>query len=153
MYTARTDTPDQTPALSILFGYGPVLVILSCGIAALQRVPFALQGGALWSAAILMFLGGVVRGLSFFTEGGPRKSQMLVMLFRFGCGFAAVVLPEPWTVVPLIAGYLSVFFYDPFAARSGAAPRFFASLRRPQMAVALLGLGFLCLAGARQTLG
>lgn len=136
----RTDTPDKTPLLSQVLGFGPTLVILVAGALALANVPWALTLGVLFAAAILIFLAGVVRGLSFFTEGGPRVSQVAVMSMRFGCGLLALLLP-PSLAAPLLAvGYLSALVYDPFAARSGGAPRYFARLRPPQMAIALVGL-------------
>jgi hypothetical protein len=144
----RTDTPDRTPPLSLVLGYGPALVILAAGALALARVPWALPLGCMWAAAILIFLAGVVRGLSFFTEGGPRLTQVAVMMARFGCGLVALLLP-PLLATPVLAiGYLTSLLYDPVAARSGAAPRYFAQLRPPQMLIALVGLALLFLASA-----
>lgn len=147
MTQPRKDTPDKTPLLSLLLGYGPTLIILVTGALALANVPWALTFGMLWSSAILIFLAGVVRGLSFFTEGSPRFSQVAVMGVRFLCGWISLVLP-PVLAAPLLAiGYLSALIYDPFAARSGAAPRYFARLRPLQMVLALGGLVLLFLAG------
>lgn len=143
---ARSDTPEHTPLLSTVLGYGPATVILICGALALVRVPWALTLGALWASAILIFLAGVVRGLSFFTEDGPRASQVVVMMARFLCGLVALALP-PLLATPVLAiGYLTALIYDPFAARSGAAPRYFARLRPPQMGIALVGLVLLYVA-------
>jgi hypothetical protein len=142
----RTDTPERTPPLSLLLGYGPALVILAAGALALAGVPWALTLGCLWSAAILIFLAGVVRGLSFFTEGGPRIMQVAVMMVRFTCGVAALLLPPVLAAPVLAIGYLSSLLYDPVAARDGAAPRYFAKLRPGQMIIALLGLVLLFLA-------
>jgi len=142
----RTDTPTRTPPLELLLGYGPALVILAAGALALAGVPFALTLGCLWAAAILIFLAGVVRGLSFFTDGGPRLTQVGVMMARFVCGLAALLLP-PILATPVLAiGYLNSLIYDPIAARNGAAPRYFAQLRPPQMAIALMGLVLLFVA-------
>jgi hypothetical protein len=141
-----SDTPTRTPPLELLLGYGPALVILVAGALALAGVPWALTLGCLWASAILIFLAGVVRGLSFFTEGGPRLSQVAVMMVRFVCGLAALVLPAILATPVLAVGYLSSLLYDPFAARNGAAPRYFAQLRPPQMVIALLGLALLFVA-------
>lgn len=146
MSQPRTDTPARTPLLSLVLGYGPALAILAAGALALANVPWALTFGCLWAAAILIFLAGVVRGLSFFTEGGPRLSQVAVMMVRFGCGLVALVLPPVLATPVLAVGYLSSLLYDPVAARSGAAPRYFAQLRPPQMIIALLGLVLLFVA-------
>ncbi|VWX53780.1 DUF3429 domain-containing protein [Novosphingobium sp. 9U] len=146
MTRPRIDTPDKTPLLSLLLGYGPALVILVAGALALADVPWALTFGMLWSSAILIFLAGVVRGLSFFTEGGPRLSQVAVMGVRFGCGLLALILPPVLAAPVLAVGYLSSLVYDPFAARSGAAPRYFVKLRPPQIGIALVGLVLLFVA-------
>jgi len=142
----RTDTPTRTPPLELLLGYGPALVILAAGALALAGVPFALTLGCLWAAAILIFLAGVVRGLSFFTDGGPRLTQVGVMMARFVCGLAALLLPPVLAMPVLAVGYLTSLIYDPIAARTGAAPRYFAQLRPPQMAIALMGLVLLFVA-------
>lgn len=146
MTRPRIDTPERTPPLSLLLGYGPALVILVAGALALAQVPYALTFGCIWAAAILIFLAGVVRGLSFFTDGGPRLTQVAVMMARFLCGLVALVLPPILATPLLAAGYLTSLLYDPAAARSGAAPRYFARLRPPQMAIALVGLVLLFVA-------
>lgn len=146
MTQPRIDTPTRTPPLELLLGYGPALVILVAGALALVPMPWALTMGCLWASAILLFLAGVVRGLSFFTDGGPRVTQVTVMMARFVCGLTALLLP-PILATPVLAiGYLTSLIYDPLAARSGAAPRYFAQLRPPQMVIALLGLALLFVA-------
>lgn len=142
----RIDTPAQTPLPSLIFGYGPVLLILTAAVGALVGLEWAAEAGRVWSASILVFLGGVTRGLSFFTYGGPRWSQIATMLLRFVLGLAALVLPAKAAFVVLLAGYASIPFCDRHAARRGAAPRFFSSLRVPQTTVALLGLILLLIA-------
>ncbi len=109
-------------------------------LAAWAGFTWAVPLARVWAAAILIFIAGVARGLSFFTEGGPRLSQLAVMLWRFLCGRAALVVPSIWAFPILAAGYLSALAYDPHAARHGEAPRVFAALRPPQMIVALAGL-------------
>ena len=102
----------------------------------------------LWGAAILTFLAGARRGVSFRQPGGPTLSQLLTMLWVFCLGFGAIVATV-WaytlTATALeIVGYLSLAVLDPIAARNGEAPLFFASLRPIQMTipiVALLALG------------
>ena len=136
----RSDTPQSTPLPSIVLGYGPVALIALLAVLAWAGFAWAVPLARLWAAAILIFIAGVARGLSFFTEGGPRLSQLAVMMWRFGCGLAALVLPAPGAFPVLALGYLSALLYDPHAARHGEAPRFFAHLRVPQMIVALTGL-------------
>lgn len=139
----RLDTPARVPPLSLLLGYGPAAVLPLLGLLAWTGYDWALPLGRLWGAAILLFLAGVARGLSFFTEGGPRPPQLATMAWRFGCGLLALALWLPAAFVLLIAGYLGVALFDPWAARHGEAPRYFAQLRPPQMAVAILGLALL----------
>ena len=140
-----TAADPRPPLLSLLFGYGPMLVIVALAAAAWIGVAHAAEAARLWAAAILLFLAGVTRGLSFFTETGPRLSQLVVMGARFGLGVLALAIWLPGAFVALILGYLTVALYDPRAARTGAAPRHFAALRPPQSAVALVGLAALLL--------
>ncbi|MCE4226636.1 DUF3429 domain-containing protein [Methylobacterium sp. C25] len=101
----------------------------------------------LWGGAILVFLSGVRRGVSFRTEGGPRPAQLSTMFGLFSLGFlalAAAVRNEPSTALALlILGYGGIAILDPIAARRGEAPLHFARLRPLQMPVAILGLGAL----------
>lgn len=146
MNQPRIDTPERTPLLSQVLGYGPAAVILGAGALAVGDVPWAIAFGQAWAAVILIFLAGVARGLSFFTEGGPRTSQIAVTMWRFACGVIAVILPPVLALPILAAGYLSVLLYDPLAARTGGTPRYFARLRPPQMIIALTGLVLLFVA-------
>ena len=139
----RADTPDTTPLLSVVLGYGPAAMLPLLGLLAWAGVPWALEAGRIWGAAILLFLAGVARGLSFFTEGGPRLPQLLAMSIRFGLGLLALVVWLPAALALLVLGYASVALFDPPLARRGEAPRYFARLRPPQMAVALAGLALL----------
>ena len=66
-------------------------------------------------------------------------------MWRYGCGLLALAVWLPAAFALLIAGYLGVALFDPWAARHGEAPRYFARLRPPQMAVALAGLAILLL--------
>lgn len=139
----RKDTPATTPTLSLLLGYGPAAALPVLGVLAWAGFTWALPLGRLWGAAILIFLAGVARGLSFFTEGGPRLPQIAATMWRFGCGLLALVVWLPAAFALLIAGYLGVALIDPWAAHHGGAPRYFAHLRPLQMAVAIAGLAIL----------
>lgn len=142
--TVSSPTPEgaspRIPALSIVFGYGPVLVLPLAALAAWAGASLAVLIGQIWGAAILIFLAGVARGLSFFTPGGPHRSQMLVMGLRFTLGLLALIAGPLTAFVLLILGYASIAVTDPWTARWGGAPEHFARLRPPQMAVALVGL-------------
>jgi hypothetical protein len=139
---------SDIPRLDIVFGFGPTLPFI-CGvaIAGLGAEPWrviALQLTALWGSAILLFLSGVRRGLSFRTEGGPTLAQMLTMLALFGLGLGS--LGSLWldALLPafalLLAGYAMIFVLDPIAARRGEAPLYFRRLRRIQIPIILLTL-------------
>jgi hypothetical protein len=96
----------------------------------------ALQLTALWGSAIILFLSGVRRGLSFRTEGNLTWSQMTTMLALFCLGFFSPVAfwldQVIWVLVLLLAGFSSIFVLDPIAARRGEAPLYFERLRRHQ---------------------
>ena len=113
----------------------------------------ALQLTALWGTAILLFLSGVRRGLSFRTEGGPTWRQMATMLTLFCLGsssLAAIWLHfVAWALVPLIVGYSAIFSLDPIAADAGEAPLYFRTLRRLQMPIIILALMIAILIAAR----
>ena len=141
----------EVPALSILLGYGPMLPFV-IGAAATWRLNGVWRGEAilltvLWAAAILSFLAGVRRGLSFRTEGGPAPTQIASMFVLFVLALASLVAVVHavafYAVVFLLIGFVAIMIIDPIAARKGQAPLFFARLRRPQMMIAVLSLGAL----------
>ncbi|WP_294392345.1 DUF3429 family protein [uncultured Sphingomonas sp.] len=149
------DRSPNIPPLSLIFGYGPVLLLLLLAVASwllpVESGRWAVAGAWLWGSAILLFLSGVTRGLSFATDGGPRPRQIVLMMLLFLLGLAA--LATPLTVAfPLLAiGYALVGANDPSAARQGLAPAHFARLRPPQMAIAVVALA--ALAGRVLTAG
>ncbi len=149
--TIRAYEPRGVPWLSVVFGYGPMLPFLAgAGLVWWLRGPpaeaiFTLT--LLWGCAILLFLSGVRRGVSFRTEGGATLAQIATMLSLFGLGYGALVafaLGKPVVALGLlIAGFLEIAILDPIAARRGEAPLFFARLRPWQIPLAILGLAAL----------
>lgn len=136
----------RVPPLSIVLGYGPAAMLPLLALVAWTIpgwAPPALLAAKLWGVAILLFLAGVRRGLSFFTPRGPRPAQVVTSIWLFVVGLAALVLGPPACFGTLIVGYASVAILDPPAARRGEAPAHFARLRPPQMLVALAGLAAL----------
>jgi hypothetical protein len=139
---------DAIPALDILFAFGPMIPFAAGAVAAWSLSgswsALAVQATAMWGAAILLFLSGVRRGLSFRTEGGPTFAQMATMmaLFMLGLGALACVWCEAIrsALVVLLAGYALIFILDPIAAHRGEAPLYFARLRRLQIPIALISL-------------
>lgn len=136
--------PRRIPPLSLILGYGPMAAFPLLALAAWLAPPpwpaIAVAIGQGWGAALLIFLAGVRRGLSFFTEGGPRPAQIATMLWLFVLGCAALVTAPLLAFPLLVIGYSSIALLDPPAARRGETPAFFIRLRPPQMGVALVGL-------------
>ena len=142
-----TERPE-VPWLSVVLGYGPMLPIVAAAVmswsvnADLRTGTIALA--AIYAASILAFLGGVRRGVSFRTEGGPQIAQIVTMAgLWLGAFLALVCVNAGMTGVAyglLIIGYATIMVFDPIAARAGQAPLFFARLRRPQMIIAIASL-------------
>lgn len=141
------DREGPIPVLSLLLGYGammpfPVGVIAAWTLAE----PWGQIGYAatiIWGSAILLFLSGVRRGLSFWTPGGPRIAQLAAMLWLFGLGLSPLLTSmfvpaqdrSPALIIPLVLGFASLIALDPLAARRGEVPLFFARLRPLQMLI------------------
>lgn len=129
--------------LSLVFGFGPVILLALLAVMA-WTVPagavYAISAAWLWGSAILIFLAGVTRGLSFAADSGPHLRQIVMMLALFLLGLAALALPVGIAFPMLAAGYTLVGITDPFAAHAELAPAHFARLRPPQMAIAVMAL-------------
>lgn len=140
--------PRETPWLGVFFGY-VAMAPLVLGVLAFWLAPEAWRSASLgftlfWGAAIVTFLSGVRRGVSFRTPGGTTASQIVTMLWLFCLGFGAtiltvLVLPLPATLL-LLLGFLTLGILDPIAARSLEAPLYFARLRPAQMAIPVVCL-------------
>ena len=141
----------EVPALSILFGYGPMLPFAIGAIATWRLTGVwreeAILLTVIWAATILAFLAGVRRGLSFRTEGGPASMQIVTMLVLFVLALVSLVAVVHgiafYAVIFVLIGYVAILVLDPIAARRGQAPLFFARLRPPQMMIAVLSLSAL----------
>ncbi|MDO9711842.1 DUF3429 domain-containing protein [Paracraurococcus lichenis] len=136
---------EAPPRESLLFGVAAILPLLAFAAGAwllpFAWLPLVVALGVVWGAAILIFLAGVRRGLSFRTPGGTRPSQLATMLWLFLAGLLALASPWPApALLLLILGYGSLALLDPMAARRGEAPPFLGRLRPVQMAVGLLCL-------------
>lgn len=140
---------EPIPPADLLLAFGPAALTLLAGIAAwtapLAWQPPAIAFGWLWSAAILLFLAGVTRGLSFFTAGGARLPQLLQMAWLFLLGLFAFATPLALALPLLMIGYACIAAFDLHAARHGMAPAYFARLRPPQILIFLVGLAALWL--------
>lgn len=144
----RVLEPGRTPALSLLLGYGAmapfVLAAVAVWLASGELRDLVLDLTRLWGGAILIFLSGVRRGLSFRTVGGPTGPQIAMTFWLFGLGLLALLLPLAGLALGLLlAGFLSLAVLDPWAARRGEAPLFFQRLRPVQMAIPVVCLGLI----------
>lgn len=144
----ETGNSASIPPLSTIFGFGAMLPTVMAGIlpwlVARPASLFIIGLGVIWAAAILAFLGGVRRGLSFCTLGGPTRAQLLTMLWLYGLAFAALLSPSRAAAVTiLLVGYASVAVLDPPAARRGDVPAHFQRLRPPQMVLAIVALSLM----------
>lgn len=98
----------------------------------------------IWAALILAFVAGVRRGFGFGTPSASLAAELLTMATYYtlsGLALIAAWLGHLVIAVAFLAiGFVLVAVIDPIAARSGNAPRHFAALRAPQMAIAVLSL-------------
>ena len=140
----RVTEGPAIPWDGLIFGWVPMLpfpaAVLGVWLGGEALAALALRLAVLWGAALLLFLAGVRRGLSFRTPGGPRLSQLGMMLGLFLAGLLALLLPLAWALLLLWAGFLALLVLDPVAARREEAPLYFARLRPPQMAVPVVCL-------------
>ena len=144
-HLSLTERPE-IPLDGLLLGYGAMLPFPAAAalvLAVPETEPQALPLLRLWAAAILLFLAGVRRGLSFRTEGGPRLSQIAMTLWLFGAGLLSLLLPPHPSLALQLAAYASLLALDPLAARAGEAPLYFLRLRPPQMAIPAASLALL----------
>ena len=135
----------RAPGLSLLLAYAAVLPIPFGSLLAWVLPPVAAGSAAratvIWAGAILCFLAGVRRGLSFRQPGGAYWTQVAGSLWLFLLGVGALeAVRSVGAVVLLLAGYASIGLGDVWAARLGYAPRYFARLRPLQMLVPVAAL-------------
>ncbi|MBV9841600.1 MAG: DUF3429 domain-containing protein [Sphingomonadaceae bacterium] len=140
----RRSDAATIPPLSLILGYGPtaLLPVLAVASATLPQKPGfgCLLVGQLSAASVLIFIGGVRRGLSFGAPDERLNRQVATALGYFFIGLAAMLVPIGPALVLLILGYALAGLLDRRAARAGEAPPYFATLRPAQAAVAVLGL-------------
>ncbi len=145
------DANPHTPWESLFLAYAAMVPILAGALGSLllhgEAAAVAVHLTVIWSGAVLCFLSGVRRGLSFRQKGGPLASQLLFMLWLFVLGVASLL--SVWAIPSLLlqlAGYGTIAFYDPVSARKGEVPLYFRVLRPVQMLIPIFSLA-LMLAG------
>ena len=135
-------TRAPIPPSSLILGFGPMLLLPLLGIAAWSVsgwfAALLVSAGQLWAGALLIFIAGVRRGLGLAADDS-RPRVLLVMLALFLLGLAGIAMPWAAAFPALGLGFAAVAWLDPRAARAGEAPRHFARLRPPQMAIAIVG--------------
>ena len=139
------DPKTRAPAISLLLANAAMVPIALGAAASLlsgnDRRPAITRLTIAWAGAVLCFLAGVRRGLSFRQAGGSTLGQVGATLWLFVLGAAALVSPRrDAALVLLLSGHASLATLDPKAARRGEAPRYFARLRPVQMLVPILSL-------------
>ena len=138
---------SQIPRPALWLGFAGLLPFLA-GAAGLWLLPSAWSRWFLtnqigYAATILSFLGAVHWGFSLAGFGRTPTADW----HRLGWG----VIPAPiaWialglapvpALVTLIAGFAAVLYGDERAARSGLAPAWYPSLRRPLTALVVMTL-------------
>jgi len=142
------DPDPHTPWESLVLAYAAMVPILAGAMACLllhgNEAALAVHLTVTWSGAVLCFLSGVRRGLSFRQPGGPLLSQLAAMLWLFVLGVASLLSPlRVFSLVLQILGYATMAFYDPMAAREGEAPRYFQRLRPMQMVIPITSLALI----------
>jgi hypothetical protein len=146
-----TEDPRQTtPWESLVLAYAAMVPILAGAVACLvlhgDAAALTAHLTVIWSGAVLCFLSGVRRGLSFRQEGGPLLSQLATMLCLFILGTASLL--SRFAVLSLVLqmlGYAFMALYDPVAAREGEVPRYFQRLRPLQMLIPIASLALVLL--------
>lgn len=142
--------PERPPAEAVLLGAAAMAPLVAGAALAWVGGPGWLGPVAgmtvLWAGAILIFLAGVPRGLSFRQPGGATGLQRASMLGLFAVGLGALAWPSAEGAIGLLMlGYLALAVLDPVAARRGEAPPFLAPLRPVQTAVGVAALAALLL--------
>ncbi len=135
----------EVPVLGLLMGGAAmvpfVLLVLGLWFGPADWAATALHWLTAWGAAILAFLAGVRRGLSFRIPGGARPAQIATVFWLFLLAIASLVVPSRLLSLGLLAtGFASLAVLDPSAARRQEAPLFFARLRPIQMAIPVTAL-------------
>ena len=143
------DPKQRAPAISLFLAFVALVPVLAgTGVVLLsdeEETAAAIERPTIgWAAAVLCFLAGVRRGLSFRQPGGSKLRDLADMFGLFVLGVGGVILPGPRAAATsLVLGYGVLGLRDPQAARRGEAPRYFARLRPIQVLLpmgALLGL-------------
>ncbi len=139
--------PLRSPPVDVFLAYAAIVPI-TAGALALFVFPdwsrAILPLTLVWAGAIVTFLSGVRRGVSFRMPDGATIGQLAMMGWLFLAGLSSILLAgiQSFSLATgiLLLAYVSLGVLDPIAARKGEAPRSFAGLRPYQMGLAVLSL-------------
>ncbi len=144
--------PTRSPLLSLALGWAamaPFPVLAGLAATGHGTAGLAAQAAGLWGGAILAFLAGVRRGVSFRQPGGPALRQIVIMGVHFVfalAGLALVARGLPGLAAGLLAlAYASLALTDRAGALAGTMPLHFARLRPAQSALATISLAAVAL--------
>lgn len=142
------ETSARPPLISTWLAYSPMSLLVAAAMGAwflpARPAVLAVHLDIILAGSLLCFLAGVRRGLSFRQAGGAARAQLLTMLLLFGLGFGGLAIPDPVPALfVLLTGYAAIWLLDPVAARRREVPIYFASLRRKQMLLPILGIALL----------
>ena len=148
--TYRVVEQTRTPLSSVVLAFGPMLPFVAGALAVWfgrgGEPALAAQLTGLWGGAILAFLAGVRRGLTFRSPDGETVPQLVTMAVLFGLAVVALLLnPSRLSLAVLMAGFAALAWFDSRAARREEAPPYFARLRPVQMVIPVLALGAIAL--------
>ncbi len=138
----------STPLPSLVLGYAPMALLPILAVASTAVPPLwaynIILAGHVWAAALLIFIAGVRRGLSFADEAkgaaGPLTGEIAAALGYFAIGFGTILVRVQFALLILMIGYALVGVLDRRAAKARRAPRHFARLRPLQALIAVAGL-------------
>jgi hypothetical protein len=133
------------PTNSIVFGYGPMLPLVTAGLGAwMLPAPWggmAVRLAIIWGALILSFIGGVRRGFGFARAEASTAVELAAAVAYVTIAGLALLMPYAATgLAMLAAGYALAALLDRRAALRGDAPAHFARLRVPQLLLGCVGL-------------
>lgn len=140
-----TDRP-AVPAAAMQLGLAGLIPFVALSLAPLvldaETAALARRGLAIYAAAILSFLGGcrwafASAGLG---EGPTMKALGLSVLPSVGAWAAAWLLPPSLAAGLFAIGFGVLYLDDAKAARAGAVPAWWPSLRLPPSVVAMVTL-------------
>ena len=148
--TLPVHEPLRPPPEDWLLAYAAILPI-TAGALSLFLLPSwsatLLPLTLVWAGAIVTFLSGVRRGVSFRMPDGAHLSQLAMMLWLFLAGIGSILLTGIGrfgeATLLLVLAYLSLAILDPIAARKEEVPNYFAGLRPMQMGLAVVSLAVL----------